>query len=63
MGSDAVAKSRETLRKAGITHVVNTVGQVFPNYFPDELQYRRLRLLGAFPPCSCWSWGCASCIA
>lgn len=62
VGSDAVAKSRETLRKAGITHVVNTVGQVFPNYFPDELQYRRLRLLGAllFSHTYC-SQGCCSC--
>ena len=46
VGSDLVARSREILRKAGITHVVNAVGQVLPNYFPDELQYCRLRLLG-----------------
>lgn len=49
VGSDTVARSREILRQAGITHVVNAVGQVFPNYFPEELQYRRLKLLGTSP--------------
>ena len=49
VGSDTVARSREILRQAGITHVVNAVGQVFPNYFSEELQYRRLKLLGSNP--------------
>ena len=47
LGSEAVAKSRERLKAAGITHVINCVGQYYPDYFADELTYLSLSLLGA----------------
>lgn len=47
VGGEAVAKSIEILRQSGITHVVNCVGFIYPEYFKDELTYRTLRLQGA----------------
>lgn len=47
LGSDAVARNRDTLRQAGITHVVNCVGFLYPAYFKDELSYKVLFLQGA----------------
>eukprot|EP00891_Asterochloris_glomerata_P006960 jgi/Astpho2/6960/e_gw1.00107.230.1_t len=44
LGSDAVARNRDTLRQAGITHVVNCVGFLYPAYFKDELSYKVLFL-------------------
>ncbi|GMI70796.1 hypothetical protein HRI_000748900 [Hibiscus trionum] len=44
LGSDAVAKNREILRKNGITHVLNCVGFVCPEYFKHELVYKTLWL-------------------
>ncbi|GFZ21207.1 mitogen-activated protein kinase phosphatase 1 [Actinidia rufa] len=44
LGSDAVAKNREILRENGITHVLNCVGSVSPEYFKDELVYKTLWL-------------------
>lgn len=44
LGSDAVAKNREVLRENGITHVLNCVGFVCPEYFKDELVYKTLWL-------------------
>ncbi|CAA2974693.1 -tyrosine-phosphatase MKP1-like [Olea europaea subsp. europaea] len=44
LGSDAVAKNREILRKNGITHVLNCVGFVCPEYFKNELVYKTLWL-------------------
>eukprot|EP00873_Tetraselmis_striata_P019780 jgi/Tetstr1/440044/TSEL_028403.t1 len=44
VGGEAVAKSIEILRQSGITHVVNCVGFIYPEYFKDELTYRTLRL-------------------
>ncbi|GFZ00042.1 mitogen-activated protein kinase phosphatase 1 [Actinidia rufa] len=44
LGSDAVAKNREILRENGITHVLNCVGAVSPEYFKDELVYKTLWL-------------------
>ena len=46
LGSDAVARNRDTLRQAGITHVVNCVGFLYPAYFKDELTYKVLFLQG-----------------
>ena len=46
LGSDVVARSRETLRAAGVTHVVNCVGFLYPAYFQDELTYLVLYLQG-----------------
>jgi hypothetical protein len=46
VGAEHVAKSRESLRQAGITHVVNCVGFLYPPYFEDELQYKVLYLQG-----------------
>ena len=44
LGSDAVAKNRETLRQNGITHVLNCVGFVCPEYFKSDLVYKTLWL-------------------
>lgn len=44
LGSDAVAKNREVLRKNGITHVLNCVGFVCPEYFKNDLVYKTLWL-------------------
>ncbi|XP_011626480.1 protein-tyrosine-phosphatase MKP1 [Amborella trichopoda] len=44
LGSDAVAKNREILRQNGITHVLNCVGFVCPEYFRSDLVYKTLWL-------------------
>ncbi|KAL0327310.1 UNVERIFIED_CONTAM: Protein-tyrosine-phosphatase MKP1 [Sesamum angustifolium] len=44
LGSDAIAKNREILSQNGITHVLNCVGFVCPEYFKNELVYRTLWL-------------------
>lgn len=44
LGSDAVAKNRDTLRQNGITHVLNCVGFVCPEYFKGDLVYKTLWL-------------------
>ncbi|KAL5552773.1 hypothetical protein UlMin_040174 [Ulmus minor] len=44
LGSDAVAKNREVLRQHGITHVLNCVGFVCPEYFKIDLVYKTLWL-------------------
>ncbi|KAK4760481.1 hypothetical protein SAY87_005374 [Trapa incisa] len=44
LGSDAVAKNREILRQNGITHVLNCVGFVSPEYFKEDLVYKTLWL-------------------
>eukprot|EP00250_Pteridium_aquilinum_P016861 c23330_g1_i1 orf=3-1646(-) len=44
LGSDAVARDREALRANGITHVLNCVGFVCPEYFKRELNYKTLWL-------------------
>ncbi len=44
LGSDSVAKNRETLRENGITHVLNCVGFVCPEYFQEDLSYKTLWL-------------------
>ncbi|GAV74935.1 Gelsolin domain-containing protein/DSPc domain-containing protein [Cephalotus follicularis] len=44
LGSDAVAKNRAILRQNGITHVLNCVGFVSPEYFKSDLVYMTLWL-------------------
>ncbi|KAJ0631316.1 putative protein-tyrosine-phosphatase [Helianthus annuus] len=44
LGSDAVAKNRDVLRKNHITHVLNCVGFVCPEYFKKDLVYKTLWL-------------------
>ncbi|XP_073299832.1 protein-tyrosine-phosphatase MKP1-like [Primulina huaijiensis] len=44
LGSDVVAKNREILRQNWITHVLNCVGFVCPEYFKNELVYKTLWL-------------------
>ncbi|KAK9052716.1 hypothetical protein SSX86_029346 [Deinandra increscens subsp. villosa] len=44
LGSDAVAKNRDVLRHNGITHVLNCVGFVCPEYFKKDLVYKTLWL-------------------
>ena len=46
LGSDVVARNREVLRAANITHVINCVGFLYPPYFQDELTYLVLYLQG-----------------
>ncbi|KVI05680.1 protein-tyrosine-phosphatase MKP1-like [Cynara cardunculus var. scolymus] len=42
LGSDSVAKNREVLCRNGITHVLNCVGFVCPEYFKKDFVYRTL---------------------
>ncbi|KAF8402835.1 hypothetical protein HHK36_010926 [Tetracentron sinense] len=44
LGGDAVARNREILRQNGITHVLNCVGFVCPEYFKADLVYKTLWL-------------------
>lgn len=44
LGSDAVAKNREVLKQNGITHVLNCVGFVCPEYFKGDFVYKTLWL-------------------
>ncbi|BBN02983.1 hypothetical protein MPTK1_2g19810 [Marchantia polymorpha subsp. ruderalis] len=44
LGSDAVARNRETLRANKITHVLNCVGFMCREYFPEDLSYLTLWL-------------------
>ncbi|KEH21884.1 putative protein-tyrosine-phosphatase [Medicago truncatula] len=44
LGGDAVAKDREILKRNGITHVLNCVGFVCPEYFKGDFVYRTLWL-------------------
>ena len=46
LGSDAVARNWDTLEAAGISHVVNCVGFIYPAYFEGRLQYQILYLQG-----------------
>ena len=46
LGSDAVARNWDTLEAAGITHVVNCVGFIYPAYFEGRLKYKILYLQG-----------------
>ena len=49
VGGGAVARSRETLRAAGVTHVVNCVGMLIPDCFAPEIDYLTLFLQGGTP--------------
>lgn len=44
LGSELVAKNREVLRQNRITHVLNCVGFVCPEYFKGDLVYKTLWL-------------------
>ncbi|MQM13688.1 hypothetical protein Taro_046614 [Colocasia esculenta] len=44
VGGDAVARDREILRQNGITHVLNCVGNLCPEYFKADLAYKTLWL-------------------
>ncbi|KAL3136100.1 Protein-tyrosine-phosphatase mkp1 [Trebouxia sp. C0010 RCD-2024] len=44
LGADSVARNWDTLEAAGITHVVNCVGFIYPAYFEDRLSYKTLYL-------------------
>lgn len=44
LGGDAVAKDRDILKQNGITHVLNCVGFVCPEYFKSDFVYRTLWL-------------------
>ena len=53
VGSDTVARSRDALRAAGITHVINCVCTLYPAYFMDELTYLMLNLHGTSRSAPC----------
>ncbi|XP_057431796.1 protein-tyrosine-phosphatase MKP1-like isoform X2 [Lotus japonicus] len=44
LGSDTVAKNHQLLRQNGITHVLNCVGFVCPEYFKSDFVYKTLWL-------------------
>ncbi|KAG0578188.1 hypothetical protein KC19_4G004100 [Ceratodon purpureus] len=44
LGSEAVARNRKTLQENGITHVLNCVGFVCEEYFPEDYSYKTLWL-------------------
>nr|GMD16627.1 protein-tyrosine-phosphatase MKP1-like [Ipomoea batatas] len=44
LGSETIAKDREILRHNGITHVLNCVGFICPEYFKGDLVYKTLWL-------------------
>ncbi|XP_052205176.1 protein-tyrosine-phosphatase MKP1 [Diospyros lotus] len=44
LGGDAVAKDKDILKQNGITHILNCVGFVCPEYFKDDFVYRTLWL-------------------
>ncbi|KAG6601017.1 Protein-tyrosine-phosphatase MKP1, partial [Cucurbita argyrosperma subsp. sororia] len=44
LGGDAVARDRDILQQNAITHVLNCVGFVCPEYFKDDFVYRTLWL-------------------
>ncbi|KAJ6834624.1 protein-tyrosine-phosphatase MKP1 isoform X1 [Iris pallida] len=44
VGGDSVARNRDILRAHGITHVLNCVGFVCPEYFKPDLVYKTLWL-------------------
>ncbi|XP_022139052.1 protein-tyrosine-phosphatase MKP1 isoform X1 [Momordica charantia] len=44
LGGDAVARDRDILKQNRITHVLNCVGFVCPEYFKDDFVYRTLWL-------------------
>ncbi|RWR86024.1 Dual specificity phosphatase [Cinnamomum micranthum f. kanehirae] len=44
LGGDAVARNREILKQHGITHVLNCVGFVCPEYFKSDFVYKTLWL-------------------
>ncbi|XP_054786648.1 protein-tyrosine-phosphatase MKP1 [Prosopis cineraria] len=44
LGGDAVARDREILKQNGITHILNCVGFVCPEYFKSDFVYRTLWL-------------------
>jgi hypothetical protein len=46
VGGEFVARHRETLRAAAITHVINCVGYLYTSTFAEELAYLTLFLQG-----------------
>ncbi|XP_061374389.1 protein-tyrosine-phosphatase MKP1 isoform X2 [Gastrolobium bilobum] len=44
LGGDAVARDKDILKQNGITHVLNCVGFVCPEYFKNDFVYRTLWL-------------------
>ncbi|PHT62342.1 hypothetical protein T459_33838 [Capsicum annuum] len=47
LGGDAVAKDKDILKQNGITHVLNCVGFVCPEYFQSDFVYQTLWLHGS----------------
>ena len=56
LGSDAIARKWDTLEAAGITHVVNCVGFMYPAYFEAKLTYKVLHLQGEYDSYLLHAW-------
>ncbi len=46
IGGEKVAADRQLLNASGITHIINCVGMIVPNYFPEHFTYHTLYLKG-----------------
>ena len=46
VGGEKVARDRALLRRSGVTHVVNCVGMLVPECFPQDFRYLTLYLRG-----------------
>ena len=46
VGGEKVARDMALLRRSGVTHVVNCVGMLVPECFPQDFRYLTLYLRG-----------------
>jgi len=46
VSGEKVARDRDLLRRSGVTHVVNCVGMLVPECFPNDFRYLTLYLRG-----------------
>ncbi len=44
LGSDFIAQDKDTLKKTGITHIINCSGDWSKNYYEGEFEYKRYHL-------------------
>ena len=45
VSSELVARNRDSMTSNGITHVINTIGFICPNQFPDNFEYLLINIL------------------
>ena len=46
IGGEKVASNKNILLNCGITHIINCVGMIVPNHFPQDFVYHTLYLKG-----------------